>query len=165
MAEQTYALRPYRDSDAEALARIIKAAIAEIGPRAYSDEQVAAWSSRHPGPDAFRERVTDGCIILVAAGEDNEPVAYALLEADGHLDHLYTDPDHTQRGLAIQLLSATEEIARAQGVPRLYTEASDLARPAFERAGYLVTHKREFSIMHRKRAVPIHNWAMEKRLR
>ena len=37
-------------------------------------------------------------------------------------------------------------------------------RPAFERAGYAVTHKREFAIAHEDREVPIHNWAMEKPL-
>jgi putative acetyltransferase len=54
--------------------------------------------------------------------------------------------------------------ARDHGITRLYTEASDLARPAFERAGYSVTHKREFAIAHEDRDVPIHNWAMEKPL-
>jgi putative acetyltransferase len=43
-------------------------------------------------------------------------------------------------------------------VERLHTEASDLARPAFERVRYEVTHKREFAID----GMPIHNWAMEK---
>ena len=97
---------------------------------------------------------------MIAADEDNRPVAYALLERDGHLDHLYCHPDHTRRGLADLLLAEAEVMAREWGVKRLFTEASDLARPAFERVGYKVTHKREFAID----GVPIHNWAMEKPL-
>ena len=44
-----HVVRPYRDDDAEALAGILAAAITRIGPAAYSAEQVAAWSARHPG--------------------------------------------------------------------------------------------------------------------
>ena len=160
-----YSIRPYRKDDAEALAEVIAAAIHEIGPHAYSPEQVAAWGARHPGPERYRERVAEGHVIFVAADGEDRPVAYALLEPDGHLDHLYNHPDHTRRGLATQLLAAAETHAVALGVERLYTEASDLARPAFERAGYVATHKREFTIPHAERDIPIHNWAMEKRLK
>ncbi|KWV95924.1 MULTISPECIES: GNAT family N-acetyltransferase [unclassified Erythrobacter] len=160
-----YSIRPYRDDDAEALAEVNAAAIAEIGPHAYSTEQVAAWMARHPGAERYRERVAAGDVIFVAADRDDRPVAYALIEANGHLDHLYNHPDHTRLGLATQLLARAEIYARAHGIERLYTEASDLARPAFERAGYVVTDKREFTIAHDGRDVPIHNWAMEKALR
>jgi len=156
----TYAIRQWRDADAEAVASICRTAIEVVGPHAYSQEQVAAWLARHPGPQRFRERVADGAVILVAVDPSDIPVAYALLERDGHLDHLYNHPDHTRRGLAACLLGESEKLARDWGVVRLYTEASDLARPSFERAGYLATHKRELEID----GVPIHNWAMEKAL-
>lgn len=160
-----YTIRPYRDEDAEALAEVNAAAIAEIGPHAYSPAQIAAWAARHPGPERFRERVAAGDAIFVAADGDDRPVAYALVEADGHLDHLYNHPTHTRRGLAALLLAQAEAHAVAQGAGRLYTEASDLARSAFERAGYVATAKREFTIAHEGREIPIHNWAMEKPIR
>lgn len=155
-----YAIRLYRDEDAEAIAAVCAAAIKAIGPRAYSAEQVAAWRSRHPGPQRYRDVVADGAQIVIAADDDNRPVAYALLERDGHLDHLYCHPDHTRRGLADLLLAEAEVMARHWEMKRLFTEASDLARPAFERVGYEVMHKREFAID----GVPIHNWAMAKPL-
>ena len=155
-----YAIRPYRDEDVEAVAAVCAAAIEAIGPRAYSAEQVAVWRARHPGPQRYRDVVANGTQILVATDEQDEPVAYALLERDGHLDHLYCHPDHTRRGLADLLLAEAEVMARDWSAERLYTEASDLARPAFERVGYEVMHRREFAID----GVPIHNWAMEKPL-
>ncbi len=97
---------------------------------------------------------------MVAADEDNRPVAYALLERDGHVDHPYCHPDHTRLGLADLLLEEAEVIARHWDIKRLHTEASDLARPAFKRVGYEVTHKREFEID----GVPIDNWVTEKTL-
>ena len=159
-----YTIRPYRDEDAEALSALALAAIRVVGAHGYSQAQVAAWAARHPGAAMYRDRVADGHVIFVAADAEDRPVAYALLESDGHLDRLYNHPDHTRRGLATRLLIAAETYARIEGMVRLYTEASELARPAFERAGYLVTHKREFAIDHDGQSVPIHNYAMEKKL-
>lgn len=159
-----YSIRPYRDEDAEALAEVIHAAIKVIGLHGYSAEQVAAWAARHPGADKYRERVASGHQIFVATDVTDLPVAYALVEPDGHLDHLYCHPDHTRKGLAVELLSTAEEHARRIGATRLYTEASELARAAFERAGYAVTRRRDFTIEYDGKDVAIHNYAMEKAL-
>jgi len=159
-----YAIRRFRDDDAETLAELCLAAIDQIGSHGYSSEQVNAWAARHPGPLLYRERVAAGAVIFVAADEHDTPVAYALIEPDGHLDRLYNHPDHSRRGLAVQLLKRTEAHAISYNMPRLYTEASELARPAFERAGYTVTQRRDFEMDHDGKAVPIHNYAMEKQL-
>ena len=160
----TYRLRAYRDADAEALAKLCLAAIRQIGTKAYTPEQVGAWSGRHRGPAMYRDRAAAGAAIFVAVDGGDHPVAYALLEEDGHLDRLYCHPDHTRQGLADRLLTAAQEHAQAVNIARLYTEASELARPVFERAGYAVTKRRDFQIEHDGKSVPIHNYAMEKRL-
>lgn len=161
----SYSLRPFRSSDAARLGEIFAEAVRVVGAHGYTTEQVAAWAARSPAAESrILERISAGDLILVAVGSDDDPVAYALLERDGHLDHLYCHPDHTRQGLADLLLEAAEEQARAWGCSRLYTEASELARPAFERAGYIVTHRRDFSIAHAGQDVPIHNYAMEKAL-
>ena len=159
-----YTLRPYREGDASHIAAIMQSAILTIGPRAYSAEQVEAWTARAFTVERVTERVALGHQITVTVDAPDIPVAYALLERDGHLDHLYCDPNHTRRGLAEALLANAEKDARALGCQRLYTEASELARPVFERAGYRVTKRRDFTITHEGREVPIHNFAMEKTL-
>lgn len=160
-----YTLRPFRSSDAARLSEIFAEAVRVVGAHGYSPEQVAAWAARSPAAEKrIHERVSQGHWIFAAADEQDIAVAYALLEPDGHLDHLYCHPDHTRRGLANLLLEAAEDQAREWGCAKLYTEASELARPAFERAGYSVTHKRDFTIAHEGREVPIHNYAMEKSL-
>jgi len=155
-----YAIRSFCPEDASALADITLAAIRAVGLRSYSPEQVEVWAARHPGPERFLKRVDVGSRILVAADENDTAVAYSLLEPDGHLDMLYCHPDHTRRGLADRLLAAAEQDARSLNVGRLYTEASELARPAFERAGYAVENRRDFEI----EGIAIHNYAMEKHL-
>lgn len=159
-----YAIRPFRESDAEALAALTLAAIRSVGSQRYSDLQVDAWASRHPEPQRFLDRHAQGHAIFVVSDSDDEAVAYALLEADGHLDMLYCHPDHTRKGLADELLAHSEQHARNAGIQRLYTEASELARPSFERAGYTVVERRDFSLEHAGRDVSIHNYAMEKSL-
>ncbi len=155
-----YAIRPFRNEDAQALADLTLAAIRTVGPKSYSSEQVEVWASRHPGPKRFVERAQGGSMMFVAVGQTDIPVAYSLLETDGHLDMLYCHPDHTRQGLANRLIEAPEHQAQLLGLDRLYTEASELARPAFERAGYVVDHRRDFELD----GVPIHNFAMKKRL-
>ena len=160
----SYSIRRYRDSDAEALSALSLAAIRVVGSHGYSDIQIAAWAGRHGGPAMYQERSAQGHMIFLAVDQNDAPVAYSLLEPNGQRDRLYCHPQHTRKGLAERVLQAAENEARALGLTRLYTEASELARPAFERAGYRVTHRRDFTIEHEGRDVAIHNYAMETRL-
>lgn len=158
-----YTIRAFAPADAEAIAALTLAAIRQTALRAYSSEQVAAWSARY-SPARLGESAARGDVILVAVDALEQPAAYTVLEADGHLDMLFCHPDHTGHGLGLRLLSAAEVAARALGAERLYTEASELARPVFARAGYALLHRRDFTIPFEGGAVAIHNYAMEKRL-
>ncbi len=157
------AIRPYRPQDAEAIAALTLAAIRETGLRAYSPVQVAAWSARY-SVQRLLEGAARGDVILVAADEADRPLAYTVLEESGHLDMLYCRPDQTGRGFAAALLAAAEAAARMRGVTRLFAEASELARPVFARAGYVLLQRRDFTIDHPEGPVAIHNYAMEKAL-
>ncbi|WP_209347547.1 GNAT family N-acetyltransferase [Pontixanthobacter sp. CEM42] len=159
-----YRVREYADSDAETIHDLTLAAIRTVGLAGYSQAQVDAWAARHSSADRLRERVHSGHIVFVTVDADDKAVAYSLLEPDGHLDMLYCHPDHTRQGLADKVLARAEYHARGLGLAKLYTEASELARPAFERAGYVVTERRDFTIDHDGQSVPIHNFAMEKTL-
>lgn len=156
-------IRPYRADDAEAIAALTLAAIRTTALQAYSPEQVAAWSARHSA-ERVLDRAARGDVILVAPDDGDRPSAYTVLEAGGHLDMLYCHPDHTGKGLGLALLEAAEMAARAQGVTRLFTEASELARPVFARAGYALLQRRDFTIPFGESEVAIHNYAMEKQL-
>ena len=155
-----HSIQFFREDDAEQLLTIARTAILSIGPRAYSCDQIAVWAAWLSNAQRYCLRASQGDIILVAVDAGSRPCGYALLQQDGHLDHLYIAPDHTRSGLGDRLLADAERHARQIGSQRLCTEASDLAYPAFERAGYSVTHRRDFAID----GVAIHNWAMEKAL-
>ena len=153
-----YSIRSFEDGDAEALAELGRAAIGAIGPDAYSEEQVEAWLANFAGPEVYQTQADAGTQIFIATDEDDEPVAYAMLEQTGHLDHLYCHPDHTNGGLATSLLETAALYAKYHGITHLFTEASHIAKPAFEKAGYTAMKKRTFEID----GVEITNWAMVK---
>ena len=156
-------IRAYRTGDAEAIAALTLAAIRTTGLRAYTPEQVAAWSARFD-PARVLAWAARGDVILLAVDADDCPLAYTTLESSGHIDMLYCHPHHSGKGLGTALLAAVEDAARPLGISRLFTEASELARPVFARAGFTLLHRRDFAIPAGSGEVAIHNYAMEKRI-
>ncbi|MGA0607361.1 GNAT family N-acetyltransferase [Phenylobacterium sp. VNQ135] len=160
MTALAFSIRPYDPADAPEMARLYFDSAREIGARRYSAEQVAAWAPVPVDPEVVRRRAADGRMTWVAAGADGAVLGYCDLEPDGHVDHLYCRPDAAGKGVASALLDALLDGARAAGMPRLYVEASELARGLFARKGFTVERRRDFEV----RGVAIHNYAMERRL-
>jgi putative acetyltransferase len=154
-------IRSFRPGDAPALARLFHDAVHRIASRHYSPEQVKAWAPAVPPAERLLGWATDGRLLLVAVDEEDAPLAFVDLEADGHVDHLFCRPDAAGTGITARLHQALEAAAAERGIALLYTEASEPARRFFERQGYVLLHRRDFEIG----GVPIHNYAMEKRLR
>ena len=153
-------VRPYTDDDAPALVALFHAAVHEIARIYYSQAQVNAWAPEVPDPARFRARAADGRILLVAVDEDGAPLAYGDVEPDGHIDHLFCRPDLAGTGVAAMLHDRLEAEAAARGIRMLHVEASEPARRFFLRRGFSTVRRRDFEIQ----GVPIHNFAMEKRL-
>ncbi|WP_300396699.1 GNAT family N-acetyltransferase [Henriciella sp.] len=153
-------IRTYRAADAPRMEDIFRRAVREIGRHFYTDDQVTAWSGPRVTAEQLNLNYMDGRATFIAEDETGRAIAFSDLEADGHVDMLYCDPDHARKGIASALLAAIERDARACGIDRLYTEASEAARPVFQKAGFTVVRRRELEVD----GVAIHNWAMEKPL-
>jgi len=151
-------VRPATPADAPALSALYDASVRGLGARDYSEAQIAAWASLTPSAESLAARMDDGRMRLVA---ELETVAgFIDVETDGHIDLLYVAPEAAGQGVARLLLETAEALAAAQGVTRLHAEASETARPVFERLGFKATARRDFEVA----GVPIHNWAVEKTL-
>ncbi len=155
-------LRHFRQADETHLPGIFRAAVTELGCRDYSAAQVAVWAGLAPAPAVYRRRAEDGrcCIVAVDAASSDRPVAYADIEPDGHIDHLYCSPAAAGHGLAGRLLDALDDQARAWGLARIFAEASETALGAFRSRGFKVLQRRELVVA----GVAIHNHAVEKEL-
>ena len=153
-------IRPYRPADADLLSELMYRSVHEGAAAFYRHEQRAAWLPRPLGAAEMARRAGDGRVVLVAETADATIVGYADLEPDGHLDHLYCSPDVLGRGVGSRLYDALERRARAAGLRRLRVEASEGARPLFERKGFTLEEQR----VQRLNGVLIQNYAMSKDL-
>ena len=151
-------IRPYQAADAPALSALYEASVRHLGARDYSGPQIEAWASLAPSAEALDGRMADGRTRLVAVADSI--AGFIDVERDGHVDLLYVAPAAVGLGVARLLLETAEALTPRSGARRLYAEASETARPVFERLGYSVIARRDFEVA----GVPIHNWAVEKTL-
>jgi putative acetyltransferase len=151
-------IRTYRREDAAGVADVFYRSVREVARSDYTDDQVRAWVPGRWDAEQEHRRSGDGRLVLVAADERDRVVAFIDLEPDGHIDRLFCAPEAAGRGIASRLYDGIETAAREQGLGRLYTEASELARRFFERKGFVVLERQDKIL----RGVQIHNYRMEK---
>ena len=151
-------LRPYRPTDAAALTALYARPVRPYGPGANPPGQVAVWPApAEAAPTAAR--CGDGRYVVVAQDDAGVVLGFADLEADGHLDMLYAAPEAEGLHVGSQLYAAIEAHARRRGLRRIFVEASELARPLFERRGFTLLGRNDLVMD----GVDIHNYRMEKR--
>jgi len=150
-------VRPFEPSDAEALATLFHESVREAGAHDYSEEQVAAWSPSRPDPETYLKRA-ESRTLLVAVDEDGQPIGYGDLEPDGHIDHLYCRADKIGTGVGSAIYGALEAAAKRAKIAIIYVEASESARRLFERRGFRIDARNDFTI----NGVAIHNYRMSK---
>ena len=153
-------IRAYERRDAAGVADVFYRSVREVALSDYTAQQVQAWAPERRDAGQEHRRSGDGRLVLVAADESGHVVAFIDLEPDGHIDRLFCAPEAAGRGVASRLYDAIETAAREQGMERLFTEASELARRFFERQGFTVLERQDMVL----RGVPIHNYRMAKAL-
>lgn len=151
-------LRPYHPTDAAALTALYARSVRHYGPRAYTPEQVAVWAATADVAHTAA-RCGDGRYVVVAQDDAGTVLGFADLEADGHLDMLYAAPEAEGLHVGSQLYATIEAHARRRGLHRIFVEASELARPLFERRGFTLLARNDLVLD----GVDIHNYRMEKR--
>ena len=128
------ALRPYVAADLKRCAEIFRASIEELAAEDYSADQREAWLSTADDEDAFGDRLA-GELTLIAA-IDGAIAGFGSLKGAEEIDMLFVDPEFARRGAGGAIVDALTKLAQARGAKRLTTEASEVARPLFERQGF-----------------------------
>ena len=153
-------IRAYEARDAGGVADVFYRSVREVAISDYTPDQVRAWVPEPLDVERSHLRSTDGRLTLVAADEQDQVVAFIDLEPDGHIDRLFCAPEAVGQHIASRLYAELEAAARAHGIGRLYTEASELARRFFDRKDFIVLERQEKAV----RGVPIRNYRMAKTL-
>lgn len=126
-------LRPFLPADVPILAEIFQAAVEELTGEDYSESQQEAWAARAEEP-SFAERLA-GALTLIATIEGS-PVGFISLMNNEHVDFFYTHPAVAGQGIGAMLYDAVEKLAMARGAKKLTVDASDTAKPFFEKRGF-----------------------------
>jgi putative acetyltransferase len=153
-------VRAFLPEDGERLGIIFYRSVREAGRRAYNREQVEAWAVSVPPAEFYQKKAVDGRALLVTVDDSDKPVAYGDIEPSGHIDHLFCHPEAIGTGAASKLYDRLEVQARDWSLARLFVEASEVARPFFERKGFTMLRRNDFIM----RGVLMHHYWMEKLL-
>jgi putative acetyltransferase len=153
-------IRPYRPSDAQALANLFFDAVRGTNPGYYTEEQVIAWLPAPPTPEALHCRIGDGRTVFVALSDAGDPIGFGDIEPDGHIDMLFCRSDQAGRGVGRALFEQIERAAHSAGIDRIFVEASEPAKRLFERRGFRTIARQDLV----RGGVSIHNYRMEKDL-
>ena len=136
-------LRPYSAADLDRVVQVFTDAIHVLAARAYDDAQRAAWAPRPPDISAWRKRVHGLQTWLAVDGD--LVVGFVFYETNGHIDLLYASPSHARRGVASALYERAETDLASSGAVALIVEAREVARPFFERCGFVAAEEQEVS--------------------
>jgi putative acetyltransferase len=137
-------LRPYLPADVRRCAEIFRSSINELAADDYDEDQRGAWASRADDEQAFGARLTGALTLLAMI--DGAVAGFASLKGADHVDMLFVDPEFARQGAGGALVEAFTKLAQARGAKRLTVDASDSARPLFERQGFTAERRNLVSI-------------------
>ncbi len=144
--EPTLLILPYNQHLLSAVYDVFYRAVHDSCAQDYSPEQLDAWAppfDRAQG-SAFNERLERNyCIVACLSfdakddvGGSMQVVGYGSLTAQGHLDHLFVDPQYQRNGIATELCHCLENVGAREQHDQISVDASITALPFFTKMGF-----------------------------
>ncbi len=151
-------LRQYTDADLAAVVALFTSSVHDLAVGQYDAQQREAWAPASPDLRHWQQRLQALNVTVAQAG--SVLAGFIGYRSDGHVDLLFTAPAAARSGVATALYSSAEQQLRSLGVPELWTEASLLARPFFERQGFVVEAEQTVQ----RNEVSLRRFAMRKKI-
>lgn len=149
----------YYQGDSESIAQLFTAAIHRSGRHHYTPEQLHAWAPLKIDLAYWHHRCELKRPFIYV--HNSHTLGFIELDPDGHIDCHYVHPDHQRRGIGQALLRYAENVAHSMRIPRLFVEASKMARGLYERNGFSLLRSNSAVV----RDVHLENYIMEKQLK
>lgn len=138
------------------IADIFHGAVHRVASARYTAEQVEAWAPTPVDHAYWKLRCElKRPFVSLDAGR---LTGFLEFDPDGHIDCHYVHPDRNRRGIGAALLRHVLDLADALALPRVYVEASHIARGLYLRHGFRV----ESANLVTRRGVTFENWKMER---
>ena len=129
-------IRDYQIEDADEIADLFHDSVHGIVSPTLSAAQLEAWAPTPPDYAAWRTRLSVKRPYLACL--DGKILGFIELEADGHIDCFYTHTDFQRQGVGAALYAHLIGRAEEREIVDLHVEASEIARPFFEREGFVL---------------------------
>lgn len=148
-------IQSYSAKWAVEIADLFHKSVHAIDSAIYTSEQKEAWAPTPPDYVRWSERLNEKKPFIAIVND--RVVGFIELDADGHIDCIYTHPDFQGNGVATALYAYLLVEAKNRNIKRLYVEGSLIAKSFFEHRGFSVVKKNELS----RNGVTLVNFVME----
>ncbi|MDX2369552.1 MAG: GNAT family N-acetyltransferase [Colwellia sp.] len=129
----------YSSNKVKEIADLFYESVHAIDSSIYSEKQKNVWAPMPIDYVKWENRLENKKpYVAVIKGEI---VGFIELESDGHIDCAYVSPKFQRIGVATTLLDHVMFVAKGLGLNQLYVEASIVAKPFFEKSGFLVENE------------------------
>jgi putative acetyltransferase len=152
-------IKEYSSNKASEVIELFQGSVHENAKQYYTLEQLEAWAPIPPDYHAWESYLL--CIKPKLVVDNKKILGFLAFESNGHVDRLYVHKDHQRQGVATMLYQHIEQSAFADGIERLFTEASYLAKPFFEKMGFVILKKNNVC----RDGILLNNFSMEKQLK
>ena len=151
-------VRLYRKADAQALAHLYFDSVRNGSTRYYSPEQREAWARDVPDVTSWAIRLA-GTNTFVAV-KSNVIAGFMTVDDTGYIDLAFVGSDFIGQGIGSRLYERVQDEAVLRNLPRLHAQASEMAKPFFEKHGWLLVKTQTIT----REQTGLTNHMMEKRL-
>ncbi|MGL1922538.1 MAG: GNAT family N-acetyltransferase [Hyphomicrobiales bacterium] len=124
----------------------------------YNKSQRHAWAVKIPDTDNWCARLTSQQTFI--AEFKNQIIGFMTIDDNGYIDLAFVSPNQIRIGVASMLYAEVEKYAIKHRLNTLTTQASLMAKPFFNKMGWLVVEQQTII----RQNIPIDNFLMEKSL-
>lgn len=135
--EKQYKIRQLEENDIPEMQELFRSTVLNVNTRHYTKEEAEDWASCGNNAEHWKELISSNNFIGAFDGQ-NRMIGFSSMNRHGHLHSMFVHKDWQNKGVATQLLSEVERIARQYGVKEITSEVSITAKPFFEKNGYQV---------------------------
>ncbi|MFM2599688.1 GNAT family N-acetyltransferase [Vibrio fortis] len=151
-------IREYQPEDATHLWDLFFNTVRNVNIRHYSQAQVEAWAPSEFSMEVWKNKMDKIRPFVVEL--EGVVVGYTDLQESGLIDHFFCHHEYQGRGVGRQLMSHVLNLAKQQGLKRVFSEVSITARPFYEHFGFSVVNEQTIEV----RGQTMNNFVMEKLL-
>lgn len=132
-----YNIRPLEEKDLYDMQNLFRSTVLNVNIKDYTNEEVEDWASCGNDMEHWKEILFNNQFIGAFDKQDNL-IGFSSMNKNGYMHSMFVHKDWQGKGVATQLLSEVEKIARQYEVKEITSEVSKTARPFFEHKGYVV---------------------------